>query len=223
MSQAINSRTKYATGAIRYVLTFDLKGSCVTRKHEVPQFLRDVAQSLQVRVDRTILKDISCIERGTMIRIPIHLLEGSEGEISPDEAIANLMIAISYGYNNLKSWNIRDYFIQEREQKRLIQLEWGPQNVLTMAPDSRYHIPFKSISFHQKLVDSLEFIQTIMTQNKITYWITGGTLVGVLRHGAIIPHDDDIDIEVFDVDLPKIIQSFQNFSFVSFLVRISMT
>ena len=45
---------------------------------------------------------------------------------------------------------------------------------------------------------------TILKNNNIKYYITGGSLLGAVRHNGIIPWDDDIDICVNHSDLRKI-------------------
>ena len=45
-----------------------------------------------------------------------------------------------------------------------------------------------------------------MTQNQITYWATGGTLLGAVRNGGLIPWDDDIDVCILEGDEEKLKQ-----------------
>jgi len=50
----------------------------------------------------------------------------------------------------------------------------------------------------------IHFIDNILTENKIRYWITGGTLLGAVRHSGLIPWDDDGDICILKEDEPKL-------------------
>ena len=50
----------------------------------------------------------------------------------------------------------------------------------------------------------LQKIDEMLTKNNVPYWICGGTLMGAIRHGGFIPHDDDVDIECYGHDFEKI-------------------
>ena len=45
-----------------------------------------------------------------------------------------------------------------------------------------------------------------LTKANITYWMSGGTLLGCLRHKGLIPWDDDVDVCVYKEDMVKIEQ-----------------
>ena len=62
---------------------------------------------------------------------------------------------------------------------------------------------------HRTLIKGiLSIVTTILRDAGIKYWIDGGTLLGAVRDGDIIPWDDDADIGVhykdFMVELPKL-------------------
>lgn len=50
----------------------------------------------------------------------------------------------------------------------------------------------------------IKFVHDLLTKAGITYWITGGTLLGAVRHTGLIPWDDDADICILKKDLPKL-------------------
>jgi phosphorylcholine metabolism protein LicD len=60
-------------------------------------------------------------------------------------------------------------------------------------------------SDYQKINNLFKKILNIIDNNKITYWIQGGTLLGAVRNNGIIPWDDDIDISVINTDEKKLI------------------
>lgn len=45
-----------------------------------------------------------------------------------------------------------------------------------------------------RMVEMLNFIDTVCKENGIVYWLSFGTLLGAVRHGDFIPWDDDADI-----------------------------
>lgn len=65
-----------------------------------------------------------------------------------------------------------------------------------------------------------EFIK-ICNNNDIKYSLIGGSLIGVIRHGGMIPWDDDIDIILREEEfekLEKVIMNYKNdrYKFVNY-------
>ena len=52
-------------------------------------------------------------------------------------------------------------------------------------------------------------VDQVLRRNGIPYWPMGGTMLGAVRHQGIIPWDDDIDIGVWEHDLPRAAEAVQ--------------
>ena len=47
---------------------------------------------------------------------------------------------------------------------------------------------------HKKLYNLMEYFDKLCTKHNIEYWAMSGSILGAVRHKAIIPWDDDIDV-----------------------------
>ena len=57
--------------------------------------------------------------------------------------------------------------------------------------------------------DILKFFDEFCRNNNLRYWLSGGSMLGTLRHKGFIPWDDDIDVFMPDVDYKKFLELFQ--------------
>jgi phosphorylcholine metabolism protein LicD len=67
---------------------------------------------------------------------------------------------------------------------------------------SKYELPIQNKAV---LLAMMEKIHDAFSKNNIKYFVDGGSLLGAVRDGGIIPYDDDIDIGVLDRDFERVI------------------
>ncbi len=56
----------------------------------------------------------------------------------------------------------------------------------------------------------LKAMKEICSENGLTFWLHGGTLIGAIRHGGCIPWDDDVDVAMTRADLEKFAEVCKN-------------
>lgn len=60
------------------------------------------------------------------------------------------------------------------------------------------------------IIDSLKVFHDFCEENELKYYLTGGTLLGAVRHKGIIPWDDDIDVCMPRKDYKQLMQLVEN-------------
>ena len=55
-----------------------------------------------------------------------------------------------------------------------------------------------------RLYKTMKDLNDILLKNDISYWVTGGSLIGAIRHRGIVPWDDDGDICIMRKDVNKL-------------------
>ena len=78
------------------------------------------------------------------------------------------------------------------------------ENVIKLEGENLKHL-------QKVLLMMLKDFDKIAKTNNIKYSLSGGSVLGALRHGGFIPWDDDIDINVTRKDYEKIRKVFKNY------------
>lgn len=54
------------------------------------------------------------------------------------------------------------------------------------------------------MLKMITYLSEVCRENKLSFYLEGGTLIGQIRHGGFIPWDDDFDIAMFREDYEKL-------------------
>lgn len=70
-----------------------------------------------------------------------------------------------------------------------------------------------------ELLDIMKFVHSFCVENGIVYSLTGGSLLGAIRHEGFIPWDDDFDILLDRENYDKFIACAQNYTGSDFILE----
>lgn len=71
----------------------------------------------------------------------------------------------------------------------------------------------------KRLLEMLIDFDSVCKKYDITYFLSGGTCLGAVRHGGFIPWDDDIDIDIWHGDYKKLVNVLQKELSESYFVQ----
>lgn len=140
------------------------------------------------------------------------MLAGMQAEIQGlREQLTHLEEAASQHRDEVRSLHER---LEERQMLLYWQLYRRRDESLT---DARYRFfstlePATGVNrlFQRAEHQLLREFDSLCTQHGITYWAIGGTLLGALRHGTMIPWDDDVDVAITRQDLERLTEAIEN-------------
>jgi hypothetical protein len=104
-----------------------------------------------------------------------------------EEQLIQLCSRVGYDYVALSSDTIEN-MIQRVQDK------------LNAIPYTIDEIPALSQEEQTRMYQLLENVHTLLQTQRIPYWVMDGTLLGAVRHHALIPWDDDMDIGIMEAD-----------------------
>lgn len=70
-------------------------------------------------------------------------------------------------------------------------------------------VEMKDEDIKSHLVEILKYFDSVCRKNGIKYSLDGGSLIGAIRHGGIIPWDDDIDVNLNRHEYAKFIKAIK--------------
>lgn len=79
------------------------------------------------------------------------------------------------------------------------------EDLLLACPMYSSEFPYLPLDESLRIYNLMKKIDEAFEKHKINYWAGGGTLLGAIRHGGLIPWDDDLDLYILDSDEEKLL------------------
>lgn len=65
-------------------------------------------------------------------------------------------------------------------------------------------------ALHKKYLEIMKYFDKICTENNLSYFMCGGTMIGAVRHNGFVPWDDDVDMFMPRKDYEKLMEIWPN-------------
>lgn len=122
-----------------------------------------------------------------------------------DRSSSNHLLVLKKNLSNFQSFSFQIGYatlhLNCKLRKASIILKEKLKTIPTTTNDLTYVDPLHSGLFY----DLLKKVDQVFKKHGILYWGTCGTLLGAVRHQGMIPWDDDIDIAIFNQDVPLLL------------------
>jgi phosphorylcholine metabolism protein LicD len=59
----------------------------------------------------------------------------------------------------------------------------------------------------------LKDVTTLLEEHKISYWLEGGTLLGIVRENRLLPWDNDMDISIKEENLDRLVDALSKLKY----------
>ncbi len=116
----------------------------------------------------------------------------------------------------IRTKNLLNAKLTDMEKKNEMMFWWSlhqPGETMTETQLRFYkNLPKAEGRIREHQLDYLGILEKavkIFEKNNLTYWPMGGTMLGVVRHNAFIPWDDDLDISMMAEDKEKLFEIFE--------------
>ena len=103
-----------------------------------------------------------------------------------------------YSHKLVRIFGIKIRILKSDNKKR-IKINYKQYNDITKIPPAEGFLR----EYQLALFVILKEFDRICKLNHIRYWLSGGTLLGAMRHKGFIPWDDDVDVDMMREDYEK--------------------